>query len=296
MPARRTRSSPRTSRLFVKLVDEYGTEILKDVQRDVADLKTQVATNTATLRRQQFHLYYFLSAPGTFQELGAVFQPNGLAAAPGVYTGPNTGAGSSQKIVAGVSSHGTAYQVLRMVFSGQVNEKVSYAIRLEDRYYLDGTPNQGGNSTSSSTPGVLGATYPNSSFLRVNYAYVKYTDPSGVNATVGRFVDTDGDIGLAWSDYFNGGRLGYNKGPLNVYAFYSFLQPSNSNTIISNSTFAPPAGPPRWERRRTTRTRRLARTSRIASRTATARATSVPATSMTSTTASTTTTARRARW
>lgn len=218
-----------------KLVDEYGTE-LKDVQKDVADLKTQTAANTAALKRQQFHLYYFLRAPGTWQDLAAVYGANGLPVASGTHvTGPNQGVGQGQGLISGVTSHGTAYQVLRMVFKGDVNDKVSYSIRLENRYYMDSVTNSaGGNSGSGTTPAPGGSGYPNNATLRINWANVSYTDPSGFNATVGRFVDGDGDIGLAWSDYFNGARIGYAKGPASIYAFYSWNLPSNSNTLVSN--------------------------------------------------------------
>ncbi|HEV3156616.1 MAG TPA: S-layer homology domain-containing protein [Candidatus Baltobacteraceae bacterium] len=220
-----------------KLVDEYGTE-LKDVQKDVADLKTQVATNTATLDRQQFHLYYFLRAPGAFQELASVYGPNGLGVQEGQNFlarnsgGSNIGA-TPQTLVSGVSAHGTAYQVLRLVFSGNVDPKVSYAVRLEDRYYLDGTTNNVGNSAAGVVPGP-NSNYPNNSLLRINYANVTYKDPSGFKATAGRFLDASGDIGLAWNDYFNGVRVGYDKDAVKAYAFYSWNTPSANNTVLSN--------------------------------------------------------------
>jgi hypothetical protein len=126
-----------------------------------------------------------------------------------------------------------------MVFNGAVDPKVSYAIRLEDRYYLDnafGSANSGaGPSNSSAVPTLNTGTstfnggYPNNSLLRVNYATVKYSDPSGLYARLGRFVEGSGDIGLAYSDYFNGAELGYGKGPIQAFAGYSFYKAANSN-------------------------------------------------------------------
>jgi hypothetical protein len=121
---------------------------------------------------------------------------------------------------------------LRMVFNGAVDPKVSYAIRLEDRYYLDnafGSANSGGAFATSSVIPAAG-NYPNNGLLRVNYATVKYSDPSGLFARVGRFVEQGGAIGLNYSDYFNGGEVGYQKGPIQGFAGYSFYKPANSNT------------------------------------------------------------------
>ncbi len=201
-----------------KLVDEYGTE-LKDVQKDVAGLKTQVASNTATLKRQQFHLYYFLRAPGVYDERVAAYDHNNNALPSNTkLDGPKTN-GLSQLYTSGEVAHGTAWQTLRMIFSGAVNDKVSYSIRLEDRMYWDSTQNNGGNSNTAAT-GI--GPYPTNTYLRLNWAFLSYKDPSGFNAAVGRFVDEDGDVGLAWADYFNGVKLGYAKGGLSAYAFYAF--------------------------------------------------------------------------
>ena len=214
-----------------RLVDEYGDQ-LKAVQKDVDALKTQVASNSATLDRQQFHLYYFLRAPGTYRDRVAGYSAAGAPLPAGAqYTGPNNGVGP-QQLTSGETAHGTGYQTLRMVYSGNLDAKTSYAIRLENRYYLDNTNGNGGalgDSTSSITPGV--GSFPNNGVLRLNYASLTYKDPSGLYARAGRFVEGGGDIGLAYADYFNGGELGYasKNNRLSGFVGYSFNKASNSN-------------------------------------------------------------------
>ena len=219
-----------------RLLDEYGDQ-LKAVQKDVADLKTQVAANSATLDRQQFHLYYFLRAPGTYRDRVSSYSAAGAPLPAGAQlTGPNNGVGP-QQLSSGETAHGTGYQTLRMVFSGNVDPKVSYAIRLEDRYYLDNTSGNGGalgDSTSSVTPGS--GSFPNNGLLRINYAALTYKDPSGLYARLGRFVEGGGDIGLAYADYFNGAELGYasKNNRLSGFAGYSFNRASNGNAAPYN--------------------------------------------------------------
>jgi hypothetical protein len=222
-----------------KLIDDNTTQ-LAALQKNVAALQTQTDLNTAQLKRQQFHLYYFLRAPGTFTDrVEAYNTATGLALKPGTATtGPSVG-GDAQTLPSGLSAGGTGYQVLRMVFNGAVDPKVSYAIRLEDRYYLDnafGSGNSGGAfGTSSAFPTLNSSTstfnggYPNNSVLRINYAAVKYADPSGLYARVGRFAEQGGTIGLAYSDYFNGGEVGYAKGPIQGFVGYGFFKAANSN-------------------------------------------------------------------
>lgn len=215
-----------------KLIDD-NTAQLATLQKNVADLQTQTNLNTATLKRQQFHLYYSLRAPGTFTDrVEAYNTATGLALPSGTaITGPSAGAGNAQALNSGLSANGTAYQILRMVFSGDVDPKVSYAIRLEDRYYIDnafGSSSSDGKIGTSSVIPAAGS-YANNGLLRINYATVKYSDPSGLYARVGRFVEGSGDIGLAYSDYFNGAEIGYGKGPIQAFGGYSFYGAANSN-------------------------------------------------------------------
>lgn len=218
-----------------KLIDDNTTQ-LAALQKNVAALQTQTDLNTAQLKRQQFHLYYDLRAPGTLTDrVEAYNTKTGLALPPStLVAGPAVG-GSGQTLPSGLAAGGTGYQVLRMVFSGSTDPKVSYAIRLEDRYYIDnafGSANSG-NSTgsgfgqSSVTPSA--GSYPNNSLLRINYAAVQYKDPSGLYGRVGRFAEQGGNIGLAYSDYFNGGEIGYGKGAIQGFAGYSFYKSALSN-------------------------------------------------------------------
>ncbi|TAM59634.1 hypothetical protein EPN52_07335 [bacterium] len=227
-----------------KLVDEYGSDI-KDLQKDVAGLKDAVAKNSATLKRQQFHLYYFMRAPGFYRENVSAYDPlgNGLSAntvitglkptnAAGTFTAPyslqsntsygNLGPNNQQS---GTYSHGTGYQTIRLIFSGALDEKTSYAIRLEDRNYF-------ANQAQESTATALSKSYFYNQVFRLNYAYLTYKDPSGVFAKAGRFVEEGGPLGLAFSDYFQGAELGYSKHGASIWGAYSFNQ---TNGVAGNA-------------------------------------------------------------
>ncbi len=166
-----------------RLIEEYGGE-LKGLQRDVAALKEQTAANTAAtaantlaLDRQQFHLDYFLRAPGAYHDSVSANTAAGASLPSGAQvTGPNVGIGPQQLSV-GDTAHGTGYQSLRIGFSGNLDQKTSYAIRLEDRLFFDNTSGNGGaygDSTSSITPNF--GSFPNNSGLRINVASVAYKD------------------------------------------------------------------------------------------------------------------------
>ncbi|MDE2572290.1 MAG: hypothetical protein KGM44_07175, partial [bacterium] len=71
-----------------------------------------------------------------------------------------------------------------------------------------GSPNSGG--------------YFYNQYMRLNYAYLTYKDPSGLYAKLGRFVEGGGPIGLAFADYFQGALLGFSQHGFNVYGAYSF--------------------------------------------------------------------------
>jgi hypothetical protein len=217
-----------------KLEDEFKVELdgvkkdLAGVKSDVATLKTQVAAQQATLDRQKFKLYYFLRAPGTYRDYVAGYAADGTALPTNtLLTGPSNGAGN-QSLRTGENHYGTGYQVVRIRFDGVVDPKVSYSIRLEDRYYLANAPGNGPENTSSNTPGF--GSFPNNSSFRLNWANLTYKDPSGLYATVGRFAESSGDIGLSFSDYFNGAELGYAKDKLAAFVGYSFNKASESNT------------------------------------------------------------------
>jgi len=247
------------------LVDQFGPE-LKQVQAHLNDLDTkvdklgkQVAANSATLNRQQFHLYYFLRAPGEFRNTVAAYSSKvlpGCAAAPcplapatklayGNSLGSPGGVAGQNVAWSGQNTFGTDYQTLRMIFSGSVTPEWSYGIRLEDRYYVDSPGNgavpfpYGGTSTINpsycANPACAANTdYPANGALRINFAYAKYTSPEGFQVTMGRILpleslsDLGGQLlGLAWADYFNGAQLGYIKHGLQVEAGYGFGNTAN---------------------------------------------------------------------
>jgi hypothetical protein len=251
------------------LVDQFGPELqqvqahLKTLDTQVDALGKQVATNSATLRRQQFHLYYFLRAPGELRDSVSGFSPIVSPAVPGCVTapcplpastrltygnavGPTAGTNAAYT---GQNTFGTAYQVLRMVFSGNPDDRWSYAIRLEDRYYIEGFNNGSplaptGIATTTPnycpSPGVIVAAAPTcaansdigSALLRINYAYGRYTSPGGFQLTFGRILpleslsDLGGQLlGLGWADYFSGAQLGYIHNGIQIEAGYGFGNP-----------------------------------------------------------------------
>ena len=266
------------------LVDQFGPELkqvqahLNELDTKVNSLSTQVATNTTTLKRQQFHLYYFLRAPGEYRETVAAYTTAGVgcsaatpcALAPGVATGAKLRIGNAlgggpnavgpNGAYAGQNTFGTSYQTLRMVFSGAVDDKWSYAIRLEDRYYWDTAGNGSLGSpfggTSAITPGYCTSAactapldFPANGTMRLNYAYGKYVDPSGFQLTFGRILpleslsDLGGQLlGLSWADYFNGAQLGYIKNGLQVEAGYGFGAACASAGLGACSAAAAPTG------------------------------------------------------
>lgn len=254
-----------------KLVDAFGPEIaaiqnhLATLDKQVADVAAATAANTATLKRAQFHLYSFLRGPGSYGGLTSAFAgPAGVypardTSATTTYTIANTspggalppatplkfndaignpgGVGAQDQSYTGQYTYGTAYMVNRLVFSGDVDANNSYAVRLEDRYYIE-LPNYGapeyttGNAGSqpvyctslsaqgtpfgSATTCALNTDYPNNTTFRLNYAYYTWHPPGGFYVQAGRLVQGDGssDLGgqppnLLYSDYFNGALLGY---------------------------------------------------------------------------------------
>ncbi|MGP6158137.1 MAG: S-layer homology domain-containing protein [Vulcanimicrobiaceae bacterium] len=218
-----------------KLLDEYGNDI-KGLQTDVAQLKADDASTKAILARQQFHLYYFLRAPGTLNYKIQAYAAPGVPVPAGVLI-PKFGSNPGQQgqwtgLHTGSTGLGTGYQTLRMVFRGTVDDHVSYGIRLEDRYYFVNSLGE-----SAVTPGA--GTYPSNGLLRINYAYVRYTDKqSGLDLTGGRYIQGEGpdDLGLNYADYFNGALLHYNKGALDLAVGYG-----NNDSTLSNTNATVPS-------------------------------------------------------
>jgi hypothetical protein len=215
-----------------KLLDEYGNDI-KGLQTDVAQLKADDAATKKILDRQQFHLYYFLRAPGLLNYKTAfnIPVPNNVTI-PRFGSNVGQGNGGWTGLKTGDQGFGTGYQTLRMVFKGNVDDHVSYGIRLEDRYYFV-------NALGVSTIAPSQSTYAANGLLRINYAYVKYTDKqSGLDLTGGRYIYGEGpdDLGLNYADYFNGGVLHYGKGVLDASVGYGVNQSSVTNATLNPVT------------------------------------------------------------
>jgi hypothetical protein len=255
-----------------KLVDQFGPELkavqdhLAALDTKVGALSTQVAANTTTLKRQQFHLYAFFRAPGDFRESASAFNgPSNISSANAGQTlnVPANGAlPSNTKVVygnslgspggvapqndsfSGQNTYGTAYEVTRMIFSGDVDPNVSYYVRLEDRYYLEG-PNNGdpvfptGNAFSNpaycTSLAVCNpnADYPANAAFRLNIAALTYHTPGGFAITAGRILPLESNsdlggqlLGLSYADYFNGAQLGYHGHGLAAEAGYGFGNPA----------------------------------------------------------------------
>ena len=242
-----------------RLVDEYGNDI-KGLQTDVAALKTQVAANTAQLQRMQVHFTYYLR-PGTYNDQVSAYTGAGVPLQAGSrFVAGNSYGNGQQDYTSGNYTRGVGYQIVRLAISGQVDPHVSYTFRLEDKYAFDGaaafgfgqssvTPNlttggapnvattaTGSGTTATNTTGAPPFSYPNNTTMRLNLAFVGYNDPSGFNATVGRFASQGGPLGLLWSDYFNGVQLGYAKGPFNIFGAYSFNESALSNLSGGSTT------------------------------------------------------------
>lgn len=280
-----------------KLVDQFGPELkavqdhLAALDTKVGALSTQVAANTTTLKRQQFHLYSFFRAPGDFRDAVSAFNgPSNISPAnagqgtPAGFNGtwlgvPANGAlpagyrltsdpglggpggvGPQNNEYTGQNTFGTAYEVTRMIFSGDVDPNVSYYIRLENRYYLEGFNNgnpvaQTGIATSnpnyctslspqsSGTPAgsifaaattcAYNSDYAANTAFRLNIAALTWHTPGGFSITAGRILplESQNDLGgplmaLTYGDYFNGAQIGYHAHGALVEAGYGFGNPA----------------------------------------------------------------------
>ena len=165
------------------------------------------------------------------------------------------GNASAGRWITGQNGSGYGYQLLRVLLDGTLDKQTSYHLRVENVYNWDtsdafqaGALN--GNSTPGgvalSSPAFVGGTYPRNTGVRFNYGYVQFQDPdTGLLAEAGRINETDGSLGLAWADQFNGAEIGYVKGPLNVRGGYFFDFPAENQGVLSasgNTTAVPAAG------------------------------------------------------
>ena len=233
---------------------------LKKVETAEKTVETAQKNDAATLARAKIGLVEQIR-PGNFTDSVAAFTADGRALQSNVALTPiggqtQVGAGgnvSAGRWLTGANSSGYGYQLLRFLLDGQVDKATSYHVRVENVYNwdasnafqagaLNGTSTPGGLAESS--PNFTGGTYPRNTGIRFNYGYVQYNDPNGFLAEAGRINETDGSLGLAWADQFNGAEVGYVKGPVNLRAGYFFDFPGENQIqgtcAVRNN--APPLG------------------------------------------------------
>jgi hypothetical protein len=261
-----------------KLVDEFSSE-LKAVEKDVAALKARVDTLDQTvgslnknvgainnLRLPAVHLYYFVRAPGSFNEnvsaqngpMGLATANGGLANVPAGATMPNgvaftTGSNpsgtageiSQAALTTGDYTHGAAYQVMRAKLVGTIDSHFSYAARIDYFYYMDNSAGKSITVPNYCIGAACAVDYPNNAGVRINYAFMQYNSPGGFYAQGGRFPQLYSaggwSPGLGYSNFQNGVQLGYTD-PRGVYypngrgfdasVGYGVGTPSASNPIV----------------------------------------------------------------
>lgn len=233
---------------------------LKKVEVAEKNVEATQKNDAATLARAKIGLVDQIRA-GSFTDSVAAFNGDGRALQSNVALTPiggqtQVGAGgnaSAGRWLTGQNSSGYGYQLLRFLLDGQLDKATSYHVRLENVYNWDaanafqagavnGTSTPGGLAVSS--PNFTGGTYPRNTGIRFNYGYVQYLSPSGFLAEAGRINETDGTLGLAWADQFNGAEIGYLRGPVNARVGYFFDYPGENQIqgtcAVRNN--APPLG------------------------------------------------------
>src|ERR1700722_17570573 len=250
------------------LLDEFRGDIdalklrVSDIDTRLKTVESKQAADETTMARAKIGLVDQIRA-GNFNDQVAAFNGDGRALPANVGLAPiggqtRVGAGgnaSADRWLSGQNSEGYGYQLLRLLLDGNLDKKTSYHIRVENVYNWDASDAfQAGSLNGNSTPGgvalsspnFVGGTYPRNTGVRFNYGYVQYQDPdSGFLAEAGRINETDGTLGLAWADQFNGAELGYVKGTLNVRGGYFFDSPAQNQAVLSvsgNTTTTPAAG------------------------------------------------------
>jgi hypothetical protein len=250
------------------LLDEFRGDIdalklrVSDLDSRLKSVESKQTADEATMARAKIGLVDNIRA-GNFNDQVAAYNGDGRALPAGVGLTPiggqtTVGAGgnaSANRYLTGQNSGGYGYQLLRLLLDGNLDSKTSYHIRVENVYNWDTSDAfQAGSLNGNSTPGgvalsspnFVGGTYPRNTGVRFNYGYVQYQDPAtGFLAEAGRINETDGTLGLAWADQFNGAEIGYVKGPLNIRGGYFFDFPAQNQGVLSvsgNTTTTPAAG------------------------------------------------------
>ena len=240
------------------LLDEFRGDI-DALKLRVSDIDTRLKAVEATQDRAKLGLVYLIR-PGTFEDRVNAYNGDGRALLPNVPLTPvggqtQVGAGgnvSAPRYLSGDNATGYGYQLLRVLLDGKLDSRTSYHIRVESVYNWDtsdafqaGAINNGGGTppggASTSSPNFTGGSYPRNTGIRFNYGYVQYNDPNGLLVEAGRVNETDGTLGLGWADQFNGGEVGYVKGPINIRGGYFFDYPALNNISgFSNTAVSPP--------------------------------------------------------
>jgi hypothetical protein len=235
-----------------ELLDEFKGDIdalklrVSDIDARLKKVEVAQAATQAQADRAKLGLVYFIR-PGSFTEAVSAYNSIGGCGSINCPLAPNTalsggslGSGtnvSANKYYSGSNGTGFGYQLARLLLDGTLDSRVSYHIRLENRYYWD-TPNQQLSSsatfggTVANTPNYLTSTtsvfdYPTNTTVRFNYGYMQYNDPSGLYAVAGRMNETDGTLGMLYADQFNGAKIGYNKYGIKVEGGYAYQWPVN---------------------------------------------------------------------
>lgn len=197
------------------LLDQYGAQI-KDLQTKQAALDTRLTAVESTLNRMQIHAFAYVRAPGTYTETVSAFAPNGTPLKPGTLVKDD-----AQSYVVGTNSRGTGLEDFRLIFSGDLDKRTSYAVRVEARNFF-GQANVFGVDTTAQNPSVT--FYNKGGLFSVNYAYLRYQfGASPLYALVGKYTLRSDPLGLAYdNDYYNGGLLGF-KTP-KAYGWFGFGQ------------------------------------------------------------------------
>lgn len=229
-----------------------------DIDSRLKTVEAKQSTDEATFARAKIGLVDQIRG-GSFNDQVAAYNGDGRALLPSVGLAPISGQTqvgpggnvSSNRYLTGNNTQGYGYNLLRVLLDGQLDKATSYHIRVENVYNWDtsnafqagavnGSTTFGGDATAS--PNFTGGTYPRSTGIRFNYAYAQYQDPNGFLAEAGRINETDGTLGLAWADQFNGGIVGYVKGPLNIRGGYFFDYPALNqvqSTCVAGNNPAP---------------------------------------------------------
>ncbi len=180
------------------LIDQYGG--------DIKDLKARLSKVFDTVDKMQIHGFYYVRAPGTYTESVMAYGPDGTPLPPSIAVSDGR-----QSYVTGTNGRGTGVQVLRMIFSGNIDKQSSYNIRLENKNYFGQTEVNGLNNTNFDA-------YNKQGVLRINFAYIKHQLKNvPMYVEVGKY-NVSADLGLSMGDnYYNGGLLGWNQKYWNGY-------------------------------------------------------------------------------